>query len=158
MIDRASCLRELNLPSSASIADIKSAFKMLAKKYHPDIDKSDGTRFIRISAAYDYLNSNNSSTPPPTPRPEPEDRREKFFFIFKDGKLPTIDLPYWNTITEDIIIHCMRFNREFNIKLNKGTILPKALTITNIERVPFKVMVMPSRSWPKDNFIRPSDF
>jgi curved DNA-binding protein CbpA len=48
----------LGVTKSASAADIKSAFRKLAKKLHPDANKHDpkaATRFAEINAAYEIL-------------------------------------------------------------------------------------------------------
>ncbi|HOI92443.1 MAG TPA: DnaJ domain-containing protein, partial [Candidatus Rifleibacterium sp.] len=45
----------LEVPQNASKEDIKKAFKRLAKKYHPDINKGDHRaeeKFKEISEAY----------------------------------------------------------------------------------------------------------
>jgi molecular chaperone DnaJ len=48
----------LGVPRNASDKEIKSAFRRLARKYHPDVNRSDpkaGERFKEISAAYEVL-------------------------------------------------------------------------------------------------------
>src|ERR1700731_1929180 len=48
----------LGVTKGASAADIKSAFRKLAKKLHPDANKHDpkaATRFAEINAAYEIV-------------------------------------------------------------------------------------------------------
>lgn len=49
----------LGVSEDASVKEIKSAFKRLAKKYHPDVSKLDKKEaeeaFKKIAAAYDVL-------------------------------------------------------------------------------------------------------
>jgi molecular chaperone DnaJ len=50
--------RILGVPETASAKEIKSAYRKLSRKYHPDANKGDPTaeeRFKEISAAYDVL-------------------------------------------------------------------------------------------------------
>ncbi|CAL1377732.1 unnamed protein product [Linum trigynum] len=47
----------LGVPKSASIKDIKAAYRKLARQYHPDVNKEPGAteKFKEISAAYEVL-------------------------------------------------------------------------------------------------------
>ncbi|MFC2080591.1 J domain-containing protein [Bacteroidota bacterium] len=53
--------RILGLENKATKDDIKSAYRLLAKKFHPDVsDEPDaGKRFIEISEAYEFLMNRN---------------------------------------------------------------------------------------------------
>ena len=54
----------LNLNENASIDEIKRAYRNMAKKYHPNVNKESTAqkKFIEISQAYENLIKNNSST------------------------------------------------------------------------------------------------
>lgn len=47
----------LGVPKSASVKDIKAAYRRLARQYHPDVNKQPGAteKFKEISAAYEVL-------------------------------------------------------------------------------------------------------
>ncbi|VAI08222.1 unnamed protein product [Triticum turgidum subsp. durum] len=47
----------LNVPRDATLKEVKSAYRTLARKYHPDMNKSPGAeeKFKEISAAYEVL-------------------------------------------------------------------------------------------------------
>lgn len=56
----------LGLKENASKAEIKSAYRMLAKKFHPDVNKSKGSKevFIKITEAYEFLMHDNAQEQP----------------------------------------------------------------------------------------------
>ncbi len=66
-------------------SEIKSSYKRLAKRYHPDINPTGEEKFKKISVAYDWLLKNHSTfkpekykvppaaaPPPPSPSPQPQ--------------------------------------------------------------------------------------
>ncbi len=62
----------LELPSGASLEDIKRAYRKLALKYHPDKNqaKTAEEKFKQVNAAYEYLTSlteasRSRADPPP---------------------------------------------------------------------------------------------
>ncbi|MFN4196254.1 MAG: J domain-containing protein [Thermosynechococcus sp.] len=52
------CYRILELPQGASLAQVKSAYRRLARRYHPDVNPGDRTaheKFILLRQAYEKL-------------------------------------------------------------------------------------------------------
>lgn len=49
--------QKLGLAESASLEEIKRAYRVLAKKYHPDVSDNPATeaRFIEVNEAYEFL-------------------------------------------------------------------------------------------------------
>ncbi len=45
----------LGVARAASDADIKSAYRILAKKFHPDVDPGKADQFKEVTAAYEFL-------------------------------------------------------------------------------------------------------
>jgi molecular chaperone DnaJ len=45
----------LGVPANASQAEVKRAYRKLARLHHPDRDSGDAARFHEIQAAYDVL-------------------------------------------------------------------------------------------------------
>lgn len=57
-MNQAECYGLLNLEEGASIAEIKSSYRRLARKYHPDVNPGDAqaqAKFIAITEAYQFL-------------------------------------------------------------------------------------------------------
>ena len=61
----------LGVPKSASAAEIKSAFRKLAKKYHPDQSKEPRAkeRFAEVGSAYEILGDEKKRGCRPKPKP-----------------------------------------------------------------------------------------
>lgn len=53
---------ELQVSEAASLAEIKKAYRTLAKQFHPDLNKDPGSaeKFIAIEEAYSCLSNNHS--------------------------------------------------------------------------------------------------
>jgi len=49
--------KTLGLGREASAAEIKSAYRRLAKKHHPDLNPGNAERFKNITGAYDILSN-----------------------------------------------------------------------------------------------------
>lgn len=49
----------LNISFDASLDEIKSSYRKLAKQYHPDINPNNGDKFKLITTAYDVLKDDN---------------------------------------------------------------------------------------------------
>ncbi len=57
-MNQAECYGLLGLKEGASIAEIKSSYRRLARKHHPDVNPGDAqahTKFIAITEAYQFL-------------------------------------------------------------------------------------------------------
>lgn len=73
---RASALSTLGLPSTATKAEVRAAFKVLAFKKHPDQNPECGDEFSRITEAYRTLCENADElgfqdAPPEKPKEQP---------------------------------------------------------------------------------------
>jgi DnaJ-class molecular chaperone len=65
--------RTLNVPRTASVDDVKKAYRKLAKLHHPDYNKGDpqtATRFSQITEAYDHILSGNPRIPVVNTKPK----------------------------------------------------------------------------------------
>jgi|688.fasta_scaffold46769_5 curved DNA-binding protein len=70
---RAEALKELGLTEFASDAEIKSAYRKLARKHHPDVDPKGTVKMAAINAAYDRLTRDADESDPTAAPPPPED-------------------------------------------------------------------------------------
>lgn len=80
----------LELPAGASKKKLRSAFRRLAKLYHPDINGSEEAKikFLQITEAYDSLyygktvrkrfSSSSKNDKPPPPRETVEEKRQRY--------------------------------------------------------------------------------
>ncbi len=63
------CYRLLELNSQASLAEVKSAYRRLARQYHPDVNPGDRRaqdKFIQVTEAYKHLVVLVAKQTPPT--------------------------------------------------------------------------------------------
>lgn len=71
----ADCYQILGLPQHASIEEVKSAYRKLVKRYHPDYNPGDrraSEQFIRVRRAYETLMAAIEQFPPSSDsRPQP---------------------------------------------------------------------------------------
>jgi len=88
------CFRELDLQPSAGGAEIKRAFRRLAKAYHPDLQRghADAKRFIRIVEAYTRLRQElRLHTADDNARLCPECRQTAELLESPDGRIACVD-------------------------------------------------------------------
>jgi len=68
----AECYRLLGLSAGASFEQIKTAYRRLARQYHPDVNPNDRhakDKFIQLTTAYQFLLTNGITAKPPAPAP-----------------------------------------------------------------------------------------
>jgi tetratricopeptide (TPR) repeat protein len=74
-MDIIECYRLLELTSAASLEDVKSSYRRLARRLHPDVNPNNSKaqdQFIRITEAYKVLGKIAAARPVPKPSPNPE--------------------------------------------------------------------------------------
>ena len=78
MLSKSEAYSVLELPYGANEAQVRSAFRRLSLKWHPDRNKSEEatTRFIQIHAAYDFLQRHLLKGKRPQFPNEPENENE----------------------------------------------------------------------------------
>ena len=53
--------KTLGVKENATAAEIKSAYRKLAKQHHPDLNSGNAERFKNISSAYDVLSDRKTA-------------------------------------------------------------------------------------------------
>lgn len=74
-MDIIECYRLLELTSAASLEDVKSSYRRLARRLHPDVNPNNSqaqAQFIRITEAYKVLGKIAAARPASKPSPAPE--------------------------------------------------------------------------------------
>lgn len=92
----------LGIDSSASMDDIKKAYKRLAKQYHPDINPDGKQKFAEIQEAYEYF-TNNHHTNTSRTQYAPDIDLDKIFSEIKFKKydpVKTVNLNLALTLSE----------------------------------------------------------
>ena len=72
-VTRAEALKELGLTESASVAEIRSAYKKLARLHHPDVNPNGAEKMALINAAHERLTRDADEPDPTAAPPPPED-------------------------------------------------------------------------------------
>lgn len=122
-------LHMLNVDEYSTIADIKSAYRKLAKKYHPDYYKGGSEKFREVQISYEYLLKHHV----PKKKPKPTNGYEKFYRIFDKSIKPefTLKLPIEKVLKQGIIIFCMYDSNEIRLTFDPGDNFPKSVLVTN---------------------------
>jgi DnaJ-class molecular chaperone len=118
----------LGVSKSASAEDIKSAYRKLARKHHPDIDKTAGAdiRFKEIGEAYQVLSD-------PQKKEEPEQvgllgvvrlvaAGNSIPGLLQEGATPLVPLKAGlisNLILADLRTHLIYLNKSLGVDLDK---------------------------------------
>lgn len=125
------CLRVLQCNRYSTIDDIKKSYRVLSKRYHPDLNKSvDPKLFIELTDSYDYLLKHHvPEKPKAAPRPKIDNNEVDLFFRVHSGKYPiVIELPITETEKETMIFFMLN-TIEYRIKLHAGVVLPVTLDV-----------------------------
>lgn len=130
-------LKILEMTEYSSLEEIKYSYRILSKKYHPDLNKECSAElFIKITEAYEYLLKHHK--PKSKPKEISKDA-EKFFRVLDNSFV--ISLPVKSILDNDIVIYCMLDFKEFRISLSKGSEIPKEIKITNINTQPLTLLI-----------------
>lgn len=123
----------LGLTPTKNIKDIKSAYRKLALKFHPDVSKDSGEMFKRINYSYEFIIKNINSYQEPVLTPVPDKIFNKFFVNVMLKQLMSgvfwgrISIPYELLKEETHVFIDWQQVMRFKIVIPKGTFSTKLL-------------------------------
>ena len=127
-------LNILNSSHYSSLEDIKKNYRTLLMKYHPDKNKGGQDMCVKLNLSYEWLEKHHIQQEEikiPTPKPKRDlTGYEKYFRVIDETNI--IILPYEKILDDGVVINCILNLLEFRIVLEKGTVLPTVLKITNV--------------------------
>jgi len=107
LVNTYQALRTLNVDSSSSQDEIKTAYRKMALEFHPDKnkDKTEDEDFKKITEAYNHLKKNHNqhqssyqNISRPQKKPENNFKRKPFWGAPEDGSIPQQD---WGKYTRE---------------------------------------------------------
>lgn len=115
----------LGVDRSATITEVKSAYRKLAMKYHPDLNPDGEEQFKKISSSYDWVLKNIN----PVPNHQWDHDRTTYDVIYRVLETPGLDGVYYVSVPYDKIdvetkVYFMLGSVEFRVTLIPGTKLP----------------------------------
>ena len=124
-------LKLLEIDEYATQEDIKSAYRKLAKKFHPDLGGSH-EKFLELQKAHDWLTQHHKPIKQPIPKKNTKGY-DKIFRIFDKPPPWNVVIPIqYATLTEGLMLVCMYEGREFRVPFEAGTSFPKTIDISNV--------------------------
>lgn len=123
-------LEIFGLDESATFDDIKSAYRQLAKQYHPDVNKNGTEKFREIKTSYEWLMKNHH---PKKPMKSAKGYLPYFEILGPNQVEVTINLFQDSDIVDEgIVIYLMKGYNEYRVFVEKGTKIPTKLVLTNV--------------------------
>lgn len=120
-------LQILQITPSSSIAEVKSAYRQLARKYHPDIG-GNASSFIQLQKAYEFALNNHK----PVPKPVNIKTQAKYYFILDPHKFEyTVQISESQLVRDTTLFFMFDGDyKEFRANLPANTTFPLKLHFT----------------------------
>ena len=141
----------LGIESSATPDEIKSAYRKMAKKYHPDVnsDETSKAMFQEVQDAYDTLTNKKptGSTYNQRAWDHPDFSGMESFFSFFDNlssrqtvQFFDLNLPL-ETLHKGGAVDIINSGSKFSLKIEPGT-LPGSILVQQVDGKIYKIMVL----------------
>ena len=119
-----------SLDETASLDDIKTRYRLLAKSLHPDVNKAvdAANNFMILQETYDYLMKHHVQ--------KVVFKGIKIYRILSSRKLDcyNVTVPRGSCELDDVMLYCMIDTNEIRFNLKKGTKFPLDIETTNLKR------------------------
>jgi preprotein translocase subunit Sec63 len=125
-------LEVLGLDEYASMDDVKSAYRRLAKEYHPDLNKNGVEKFREVKFSYEWLVKNHI----PKKKLRSTVGYDNYYELLTDKQVYVSIYVYHNdgdTLDNGIVVNLMKQSREYRVFVEKGTTIPTTLVLTNVD-------------------------
>ncbi len=123
----------LNVPQHATLDEVKSAYRKLAKQLHPDVNKaSDATeRLAELNNAFDTIKGRRPLPRVPPPKrdwSQPKGALKFYEFVPKFGQSVTIETGT-TMVPSGSIVYLMWNDQEYRVRLDGERIVPFSLQL-----------------------------
>lgn len=144
-------LKVLECSESSTIDDIKLSYRRLAKRVHPDVNKSPSAsvQFRSLTDSYQYLlkyHSPREEEARPAPKTRPKGRDLNRVDVYLRTLAPydsTVSLPYEESLPCDVRVVCSFTNSigVFHVNLRRGFKIPSEIVLRRSANVAYETRV-----------------
>jgi hypothetical protein len=136
--------KELDLKPDCTLDDIKTNYKKLVFKYHPDMSEGSADKFIKIKEAYDVISKKHKSI------------EEGFYFLFdnvylqKDGSV-VVSFSYKNVFKLKDVSTLLGGEFYLNIdSLEAAIVIERSILVESAYLI--KIKVYPIKGFPDTSY------
>jgi len=130
-------LKRLECDEHSTIDDIKKQYRLLSKKYHPDLSGADTSElFIELTKSYEWLIVNHK------PRPTINKDGIRLYRVLEGEGPYKIEIDKDTPRDKGITVYCMLDMKEFRLIIDSNVELPGTVKVSNVTRRPFDIRLV----------------